>query len=506
MHVAPIRRIVILGGGSAGWMAAALLARLLDRSYSITLVESEAIGTVGVGEATIPPIKQFNALLGLDESEFLRATRGTFKLGIGFDGWGRADSRYFHGFGPIGQNLGWLRCHQYWLRQRAAGAALPIDDYVMTSTAAAAGRFAKPSGGGRSPLNDITYAYQFDAARYAALLRRFAEARQVERVEGRVEEVVLHPESGRIEALALASGARIEGDFFLDCSGFRALLIQEALRSGWEDWSRWLPCDRAIALATEALDPLPPSTLSIAHAAGWQWRIPLQHRTGNGIVYTSAAMSDEEAHAHLLRHAAGAATAEPRPLRFRTGRRNAAWVGNCVAIGLSAGFLEPLESTSLHFVQTALLRLIALFPDGGFDPAAIAEYNRQTVIEAEHARDFLIAHYKLNAREETFWRDRAAMEVPASLARRLALFAGRGHVFREEDELFAPESWFQLFLGQGLVPAAPDPLTALESDERVRGYLANIAETIRRCVATMPAHDAFIAAHCAAPNSCEELS
>jgi tryptophan halogenase len=493
-------RIAIVGGGSAGWMAAALLARLVGQRHPITLIESEEIGTVGVGEATIPPIKQFNALLGIDENTFVRATQGSFKLGIQFRDWGRIGSDYFHGFGPIGQNLGFVRAHAYWLKLAAEGRAPPLDHYVITSMAARAGKFM-PGDRSRphSPLSEITYAYHFDASLYARYLRARSEGQGVRRIEGRIVDVALDGETGFITGVRLADGSQVEADFFIDCSGFRALLIEGALQSGFEDWGHWLPCDRALAVPSANTRRIAPYTRSTAYGAGWQWRIPLQHRTGNGIVYSSAHCPDDEAARLLLGGIEGEALGDPRPIRFRPGKRRRAWIRNCVALGLAGGFLEPLESTSLHMVQSALLRLIALFPDRGFAQAEIDEYNRQTDFDYARIRDFVILHYKASQRDDSaFWRYCRDMAVPDSLAARMTLFAERGRIFRENDELFAQESWIQVLIGQGIVPAAPDPLTDLKAPAEIERYLRNVEAVIAQCVSVMPTHAEHIATHCAA--------
>lgn len=492
---APVRTIAIIGGGSAGWMAAALLSRLLRPDYEITLIESDEIGTVGVGEATIPPIKQFNALLGIDEGDFIRATQGSFKLGIEFCDWGRIGDRYMHAFGPIGQMSGTLRCHQYWLRMRGLADVGALENYCINSVAAYHGRFMRgDKTRPNSPLSEITYAYHFDAALYARYLRSYSERRGVRRVEGRIVDTRLRGDDGFIESVVLDRGEEIAADFFIDCSGFRALLIGGALGVGFESWSRWLPCDRALAVPCSPGAHITPYTRSTAHAAGWQWRIPLQHRTGNGLVYASNALSDDQASMLLLARLDGEPAAVPRPIRFEPGRRKQAWAKNCVAIGLAGGFLEPLESTSLHMVQSALIRLIGLFPDRHFDPADIDEYNRQTQFEYERVRDFVILHYKAVERDDSeFWRHCSAMDVPDTLAEKLRVFASRGRVFRVADELFAEESWIQVLIGQHVTPGAPDPLVALKPIDETQQYLADIAAVIARCVETMPTHESALA-------------
>lgn len=490
-----MQRILIAGGGSAGWMTAAMFARLFKGLYAITLVESDEIGTVGVGEATIPAIKIFNDLLGLDENAFLRRTQGSFKLGIQFNDWLRPGSSYVHGFGPIGQDLEWLRCHHYWLRLRAEGRVAPFDRYSINCSAALANRFMRPRPDmPKSPIGQIAYAFHFDAGLYAEYLAEYAQARGVERRQGRIVDVAVDGDSGFLKSVTLADGSRLEADLFIDCSGFRGLLIEQALGAGYEDWSHWLPCDRAIAVPSARSADFTPYTRSSARPAGWQWRIPLQHRTGNGHVYSSRYMDDATAETILLDHLDAPIAGEPRRLRFVPGRRRAAWVKNCVAIGLSAGFLEPLESTGLHLIQSGILRLVRLLPDAGFDPANIAEFNRQTQFEFERIRDFIILHYKATERDDTpFWRHVRTMDVPETLARKMALFAANGRIFREDEELFAEESWIQVLIGQGVIPRAPDPLVDVTPLPEIERYLANIADVIERCVAVMPAHADFVA-------------
>ncbi|MDR7272939.1 tryptophan halogenase [Pelomonas saccharophila] len=492
-----LRRIVIVGGGSAGWMsAAALAARLGQGRWQISLVESDEIGIVGVGEATIPPIRGFNARIGLDEDEFLRETGGTFKLGIEFVNWGAVGERYMHAFGDVGRPLDELPFHQHWLR---LGAQLPLAEFSINNQAALAGRFMRPRPDmAGSPLAEIAYAFHFDASRYAALLRRHAEKQGVERIEGRVERVDC--EGGHIRALHLNGDRKVEGDFFIDCSGLHALLIGKTLGVPFEDWSNWLPCDRAWAVPTASHGPLLPYTRATAHDAGWQWRIPLQHRTGNGHVFASAFTDEAAARDTLMRNLESEPPAEPRLIKFRTGRRQQAWVGNCVAIGLASGFLEPLESTSLHLIQSAVLRLIDLFPSDGLEPADITEYNRQTAAEMASVRDFIILHYKLTRRDDSaFWRHCRAMAVPESLQARMNLFASHGRLFRHGQELFSEPSWLQVLMGQGLMPRGHHPLAAMRSPEQAQQIVDDVQRVVRRCVDVMPSHADFIAAHCAAP-------
>ncbi len=496
----PIRKVVIAGGGTAGWMAAALLAKLAP-NLAIRLIESEEIGTVGVGEATIPAIKTYNRLAGVDETAFMTATNATFKLGIEFTGWNGPGSAYIHGFGKIGQDLGWLRMHQYWLKMRGTGKVSDdFADYSINTAAAYANRFMRPRADmAASPLREIAYAYHFDAGLYARFLRGLAESRGVVRTEGRIVDVRLHAETGFVENLRLESGEVIEGELFLDCSGFRARLIGQALGVGYDDWTHWLPCDSAIAVPCAYRDDIAqqmtPYTRSIARPAGWQWRIPLQNRIGNGHVYCSGFMSDDEAAKILMANLDGEPQAEPRQLRFTTGKRQVGWFRNVVAVGLSSGFLEPLESTSIHLIQSAVLRLVALMPNRDFAPASINEYNTQFDFEMERVRDFIVAHYHLTDRDEVLWAQCRDMALPDSLTEKLEVFAAMGRVFKVKDELFAEESWIQVLLGQGLIPQAYDPFVDLESEARIVQYLNDIRGVIAKCTALMPLHANYVAEH-----------
>jgi tryptophan halogenase len=495
-----IRTIAIIGGGTAGWMAAAALARVLGRNaVAITLVESEEIGTIGVGEATIPPIQAFNALLGIDETEFVRATKGSFKLGIEFLDWWRTGHRYFHPFGVYGHDFGAIPFEGLWHRLRQSGQAGPLDHYSICAMGAAAGRFARPQPGGNNPLTHIGYAYHFDAGLYAALLRRHAEAGGVTRREGRVVDVRRDAERGHVEAVQLADGTSIEADLYIDCSGFRGLLIADALGVGFQDWGQWLPNDRAVTMPSANSGPPTPFTRSTAHGAGWQWRIPLQHRTGNGHVYSSRHLSDDEATSVLLSHLDGEALAEPRMLRFQTGRREAFWVGNCIALGLASGFMEPLESTSIHLVQAGIARLLEMLPTRRFEPADTRRYNRLMTAEFESIRDFLILHFHATERTDTaYWRDLATMPVPESLQERMRIYAETGRIFREADDLFTKTSWLAVMEGQGLRARSYDPLASAMPVEEARARLERIAAVTRAAVQHMTPHGDFIARYCAA--------
>jgi tryptophan halogenase len=471
---APIRRIVIVGGGTAGWMAAAALARFVGGAgRRIVLVESEAIGTVGVGEGTIPPILEFNHQLGLDEAEYLRATHATYKLGIEFVGWTEEGQRYFHQFGEIGRPLNGLSFHQVWLKYRDHPSVGPLAAYSMSAVAAAKHRFAHSATDPDDPLSQIAYAFHFDAAAYGQFLRGHAEKLGAERIEGRIVDVEQDNETGYVTALRLDDDRRVRGDLFIDCSGFRSLLLGDRLGIEFEDWSNWLPCDRALAVPSERSEPLLPFTRSTAHPAGWQWRIPLQHRTGNGHVYCSAHMSDDEAGRILLETLDSKPIAEPRLLKFKAGRRAKSWEKNVVAIGLSAGFLEPLESTSIHLIQHAVQKLLALFPGRGISPVERDEFNRAMVASYEPVRDFIILHYHATRRTGSIWDHVRTMDLPDTLEHKFELFREHGRVFRYNNELFDVPSWVAVMLGQGVIPRAIDPLVDAMPDA---GALRAVAE------------------------------
>ncbi len=494
------RRVVVVGGGTAGWMTAAALSTVLQTDYTIDLVESDEIGIIGVGEATIPHIRQFNAGLKLDEDEFLRRTQGSFKLGIEFVNWARVGDRYTHGFGKLGQDLEGTPLHHWWLRRHAEGRPGDIARCSINTMAPLEAKFIRPQPQmAGSPLGDIAYAFHFDASLYARYLRGYGEARGVRRTEGKIKRVHQREGDGYITAVELENGTRIEGDFFIDCSGIRGLLIEQTLQAGYEDWRHWLPCDRAIAVPCASAGPLLPITRSTAHTAGWQWRIPLQHRTGNGHVFSSRFMSEDEATAVLLQNLDGEPLADPRTVRYVTGRRKKFWDRNCVAVGLSSGFLEPLESTSIHLIQSAITRILHMFPHAGFDAADIAEYNRQTQFEYERIRDFIILHYHATERDDSpFWNYCRTMEVPASLQHKLDLFRSNARFVREGDELFTELSWVQVMLGQRVVPRGYHPFCDRVPAAEVDAYLDNVEGVIAKCVKVMPTQAEFIAAHCAA--------
>ncbi len=497
----PIKKIVIVGGGTSGWMSAAALAKVLKGQYDITLVESDDIGTIGVGEATIPMITLFNRMLDLDENAFMRETQASFKLGIEFVNWGRLGDRYIHGFGVIGQDNWTVDFHQYWLKQQLAGKAKPLEAYSINTAACLANKFipAQPNVP-NSPLSQIAHAYHFDAGLYAQFLRRFSEARGVKRIEGQINEVRLREGDGHVASVVLKTGQIIEGDLFIDCSGFRALLIEGALKTGFDDWSHWLPCDRAIAVPCANAKELFPYTRSTARSAGWQWRIPLQHRIGNGHVHSSRFMSEDEATALLLSNLDGAPLADPRTVKFRTGKRSKAWNKNVVSIGLASGFVEPLESTSIHLVQMGIAHLLTYFPTAGFDAHDVDQYNRVLNQEYEWVRDFIILHYKATERTDSaFWNYCREMDVPETLQQRMDLFRSHGRVFREGNELFTKVSWLQVMHGQRIQPQSYHPLTDLIPEPEIQAYLEEVEGVIQACVDVMPTHAAYIAENCAAP-------
>lgn len=488
----PVRRVVIAGGGTAGWMAAAAISKVLGRRLDICLVESEQIGTVGVGEATIPTLVTFHRLLEINEQEFMAATRATIKLGISFENWLETGHRYIHSFGTTGKDHWTAGFQHFWLRGRERGLASDYGDYCLESLAASQHRFA------HLPNIGINYAFHMDAALYARYLRTFSEGYGVRRIEGKIAQVQLHEGGGWIRALRLESGEEIEGDLFIDCTGFRALLIEQALGVGFEDWSHWLFNDSALAAQTALVAPAAPYTRAIAEEAGWQWRIPLQHRMGNGIVYSSRHMSDERARELFESSLEGELIAKPWPIRFRPGRRQQCWSGNCVALGLAGSFIEPLESTTIHLIQRGITRLMQGFPEM-VTRADIDEYNAQMETELQHVRDFVVMHFHLTRRDDTaYWRACREMDIPPTLRHRLELFAETGRVFRVPNELFAENSWIQVMMGQGLTPARYHPVATLMGDQELSGFLGGIRERVARTAAGLPDHDTYIRMYCRA--------
>ena len=493
MDTPQVRRVVIAGGGTAGWLAAAALSHQLRDIIEITLIESEEIGTVGVGESTIPPIRTFHRLLQIDEQEFMRATAATFKLGISFENWGRPGDRYIHPFGITGKSTWACEFHHFWLHSRKKGMSSQLGEFCLEHAAAAADKFAT------SPQSGINYAYHLDAAIYARFLRRFSERYGAKRVEGKIKEVRQNSESGFVEALVLESGEVIEGDLFIDCTGFRGLLIEQTLHTGYEDWNQWLLCDTAVAVQTESVGPAVPYTRAIAHEAGWRWRIPLQHRVGNGLVYSSRFMSDQEATDKILAEIEGKTLIQPRVIKFRTGRRRKVWNKNVIALGLASGFVEPLESTSIQLIMGGVTRLIHLFPFAGITQSFVDQYNDEVRAEAEKVRDFIILHYKVTDREDTpFWRECKHMQVPESLQRRIDMFKERAHAWQADGELFRIDSWTHVMLGQRLQPQAYHQLAQVLPDPDLSRLIENIRGTIAQAVDRMPSHQSFLDYYCKA--------
>lgn len=489
----PLKRVVVLGGGTAGWMAASALHARLGHAIDITLIESEEIGIVGVGEATLPHIRFFVESLGLDEADFMRATHATFKLGIDFHDFGRIGSHYLHPFGVFGMPQGGVGFHHYWRRAVAEGASEDLFAYSVANVMAEQNRFAPPTMDG-SLLSTFNYAYQFDATLFGPYLRRWSVQRGVRRIEGKVVRVEQEPETGDVAALHMEDGSRVEADLFVDCSGFRSLLLGTTLAAPWEDWSGWLPCDRAAAMpCTSPSSDLEPYTRAVAMKAGWRWRIPLQHRVGNGYVYSSSHISDQEAADAIVGAVEGTPLAEPRVLKFRAGRRKASWVRNVVGVGLASGFLEPLESTSIYLAQAAIMRLIELFPLGEVREQDRAEFNHLVDLEYDRIRDFLILHYHATERDDSdFWNHVRTMTVPDSLAEKMELWRRAGRVSHYSEGLFFEASWIAVLIGQGVVPDGWDqradrvPAPALAAAmQRLRGQIGN-------AVAKMPPHQAFI--------------
>jgi len=489
-----IGKVVIVGGGTAGWMAAAALSRYLNNGRrSFTVVESDAIGTVGVGEATIPPIKNFNQMLDLNENDFLRATQGTIKLGIEFVNWGKNGDRYIHPFGTYGHDLHGIPFHQLYLREHGRGNPGGIEEYCMASVMAAHGRFARPAHDDRTPLSQLYYAFHFDAALYARFLRGIAEKQGTKRREGKIIEVLRDGESGNVSAVKLENGDIVEGDFFIDCSGFRGLLIEETLEAGFDDWSHWLPVNRALPVPTRNVATPDPFTRATAHGAGWQWRIPLQHRTGNGHVYCSEFISDDEAEAVLRANLEGEILAEPRQIRFTTGMRRKAWSHNVVSLGLASGFLEPLESTSIHLIQNGISRLLGLFPDKHISPLERDLYNKGMADLFVDVRDFIILHYKATQRDDTpFWRYVRDMEIPDTLRERMDIWGLHGRIFREGAELFGTVSWVAVMLGQNVWPRRLDPIADTLDESKVSAAMKQMRDGYLETAKRLPTQEEFL--------------
>lgn len=489
-----IKEIVIVGGGTAGWMAASALSILLrDPSIKIRLVESDQIGIVGVGEATIPHIRYFNRLVNLDESDFLRKTNATFKLGIEFVNWGQVGDRYFHPFAPYGTNMDGIHFHHYWLKHAMKEGAPGAGEYNLPVLASRQSKFVHPQPNIPGPLATLEYAYQFDATLYGQYMRGLAESRGVKRIEGKVVEVHQRAEDGFIESVELESGERVAGELFIDCTGFRGLLIEQTLKTGYIDWSQYLPVDRAVAQACELDGPPVPYTRSTAHKAGWQWRIPLQNRIGNGHVYCSEYISDDEAYATLSKNLDGAPRAEPKFLRFKTGIRKKSWNKNVVALGLSAGFLEPLESTSIHLIQTAIARLMTNLPDKKFNQLDIDYYNQRTLVEFEQVRDFLILHYCATQRDDSpFWNYVRTMELPQALKQRIGIYLENGRLYRHDNELFGEHSWFAVFEGQNYRPKRYHPIVDYMPDDVLDRRMSEIRRATNKCLDRFEDHAQYL--------------
>jgi tryptophan halogenase len=498
----PIDKVVIVGGGTAGWLAASVIARSMGQQVSIDLIESEAIGTVGVGEATIPPIRLPIAMLGIDENEFLSQTQGTIKLGIQFNDWARKGDSYIHAFGPIGHTLGMLEFYHYWLRGRTQGIAEDLGHYSLNASSALLNKFGQVENAAPGSPASLVHAYHFDATLVARYLRRVSEQLNVRRIEGKIVDALVRGDDGFIESVKLENGKSVAGDLFIDCSGFRGLLIEEVLQSGYQDWSHWLPCDRAVAVQSQSAGALLPYTQATARDAGWQWRIPLQQRVGNGHVYSSAYINDDEASDVLLANLDGKPLTEPRLLKFTTGHRRKFWDRNCVALGLASGFIEPLESTAIHLVQSGVKRLLDLFPDKGFAPEVIDEYNRQSTIEFERVRDFIILHYHANERDDTtFWADRREMSVPDSLTERIELFRSAGLIQEDGRDLFKVDAWLQVMVGQRIMPERYHPMANIPQDGQMQHFFGEIRRVIAHNSAAFPDHQAYIDQHCVASTS-----
>ncbi len=488
-----IRKVVIAGGGTAGWMAAASLSKLLGKTLEVSLIESDDIPTVGVGEATIPTLIQLHELLGINEQEFVSKVNGTFKLGISFESWRDVKEDYIHSFGFTGKDCWAAGFQHFWLKGQQMNLAKDFGQYCGELVAAQQNKFAI------TPKQGLNYAYHIDAGLYAKFLRELAEEHGAQRIEGKIVGVNLDSESGFISSLTLESGAVIEGDLFIDCSGFRGLLIEQALHTGYDDWSHWLPMDRAIAVQTETVSEPVPYTRSIAHHAGWQWRIPLQSRVGNGLVFCSRYLSDDEGKKLLLSNIEGEPVNEPRVIKFQTGTRRKHWNKNCIAMGLSSGFIEPLESTSIHLIQRSITRLMQMFPYDGIREPDVKEFNSQMGSEIEHIRDFIILHYHVTKRADSpFWRFCQSMEIPDSLQHRIDLFKQTGRVFKVPTELFGENSWTQVMLGQGLVPEQYHPIVNMMSDDELNSFLRGIDQYVKTLVAQLPSHQDFINHYCKA--------
>lgn len=492
MDSTKVKKVVIVGGGTAGWMTAASLAKLIGKNLDITLIESDEIGTVGVGEATIPTMMTLHQLLKINEQEFMAEVQATFKLGISFENWKNVDQDYVHSFGFTGQDCWAAGFQHFWLKGKERGISKEFGDYCVELQAAKANKFAV------LPNNGLNYAYHIDASLYAKFLRRLAERHNVKRVEGKITVVNQH-DNGDIKSVVLASGKSIEGDLFIDCSGFAGLLIEKTLNTEFEDWSQWLPCDSAVAVQTRSVREPIPYTRAIARESGWQWRIPLQSRVGNGLVFCSKYLTDQEATQTLLSNLEGEVLTEPRVIKFRTGQRTQHWNRNCIALGLAGGFVEPLESTSIHLIQRGIIRLMQMFPFDGVVEPDVQEFNTQMKDEFYFIRDFIVMHYHLTERTDTeFWRHCKTMEIPDSLQHRLDLFKKTGRIFQQAGDVFAENSWSQVMLGQGLIPEHYHPIVDMMSDDELEQFLKNISMSVEQTVSQLPSHQQFLSQYCPA--------
>lgn len=491
----PVKKVVIVGGGTAGWMAAAAISKLIGKNIEVSLIESDAIGTVGVGEATIPTMITLHRLLKIDEREFMSSVQGTFKLGISFENWKNVDENYIHSFGFTGQDCWAAGFQHFWLKGKRQGLSTEFGDYCNELQAAKQNKFAV------IPQNGLNYAFHMDAGLYANFLRKIAERNACQRIEGMIIEVVTNPQSGDIDHVLLESGQKIEGDLFIDCSGFMGLLIDKTLHTGYDDWSHFLPCDSAVAVQTQSVaDPIP-YTRSIARKSGWQWRIPLQHRVGNGLVFCSKYLTDEQATQTLLNNIEGEPLTKPRIIKFRTGQRHRHWNKNCIALGLAAGFLEPLESTSIHLIQRGIIRLLQLFPTNGIRKPDVDEFNAQMKEEFLNVRDFIVLHYHVTERDDSpFWRHCKSMPIPETLQHRINLFKESGRIFQKDNDVFAENSWSQVMLGQGIMPEQYHPIVNMMSDEELKGFLDGIKGAVDNMVEQLPTHQEFIDSYCKAPS------
>ena len=494
MSKQPVKKVIIVGGGTAGWMAAASLSKLIGKTIEVSLVESDEIGTVGVGEATIPSMITLHRLLKIDERDFMASVQGTFKLGISFENWKNVNENYIHSFGFTGKDCWAAGFQHFWLKGKQQGISSEFGDYCNELQAAKHNKFAV------LPNNGLNYAFHMDAGLYAKYLRKIAEQHGCQRIEGKITDVITSADTGYIESLTLENGQTIEGDLFIDCSGFSGLLINKTLNTEYEDWTEFLPCDSAVAVQTKSVEEPIPYTRSIARESGWQWRIPLQHRVGNSMVFCSKYLSDDQATQTLLDNVEGEVLTKPRVIKFTTGQRQQHWNKNCIAIGLAAGFLEPLESTSIHLIQRGIIRLLQLFPTQGINKSDVDEFNTQMKEEFLFVRDFIVLHYHVTERDDTpFWRQCKDMKIPETLQHRIDLFKESGRIFQKDNDVFAENSWSQVMLGQGLMPEEFHPIVNMMTDDELKTFLTSIKSSVNNLVDQLPSHQQFIDSYCKAP-------